>query len=283
MIAVNHNSINWVLTRSLEVSGDSHVEILLQHSICPVLFHLGGVKFVFFLVDEAQMSGQTSFVVLNADNISTGPVIQKCSLTSSNYYSLTSPAGSLFISLLEELPDRLSGFLLLTAARALSSHLASLTVITSYLIVHMSWLIIDRSWLTVDRSWLVTDQLWLVIDRSWLNIDWSWLIVESGSLCEVSAGRRPQDCLSKDWEIFSVQCHQTNLSLALIAARLASLSSSVAVSAGSLKSVRSVVSGETELTLPPLTTIIFYSQPLALRIRFMFVFFDWNVIAGNVF
>merc|ERR1719210_3235304 len=99
MIAVNHNSINGVLTRSLEVSGDSHVEILLQHSICPVLFHLGGVKFVFFLVDEAQMSGQTSFVVLNADNISTGP------------------AGSLFISLLEELPDRLSGFLLLTAAR----------------------------------------------------------------------------------------------------------------------------------------------------------------------
>ena len=179
MIAVNHNSINWVLTRSLEVSGDSHVEILLQHSICPVLFHLGGVKFVFFLVDEAQMSGQTSFVVLNADNISTGPVSQKRFI---NKFKLLFPdltcrfpfyfpprrtaRSSLWVSLVDR---RQSSFVSPGLARCHYELFDCSHVLVDYWPVLVDcWPVLVGYWPALVGYWPVLIEYWLVLVDCWV-------------------------------------------------------------------------------------------------------------------
>ena len=62
-----------VRRHSLKVSWNPHIQIFLQHSICPVLVHFCRVKLVFSLMNEAQMSGQAALVVLNPNNIATSP------------------------------------------------------------------------------------------------------------------------------------------------------------------------------------------------------------------
>ena len=62
-----------VRRHSLKVSWNPHIQIFLQHSICPVLVHFCGVKFVFSLMYEAQMSCEATLVVFYSNNIATSP------------------------------------------------------------------------------------------------------------------------------------------------------------------------------------------------------------------
>ena len=102
------------------------------------------------------MSRKTTFVVLYAHDVA------------------ASPAGSLLISLLKKLPDRLPGFFLLTSTGALPSDFA----------------FVERSLASLASSVIV---------------DLSGLIVELGRLCEVSAGSCSQDCLSKIEKLSPIQ------------------------------------------------------------------------------
>ena len=56
----------------LQVGRHPHVEVFLEHPVCPVVLHLGGVHLVLPLVHQGQVPGQPAFVILTADNVATG-------------------------------------------------------------------------------------------------------------------------------------------------------------------------------------------------------------------
>ena len=66
----------------LQISWNPHIQIFLQHSICPVLGHFCRVKLVFSLVYETQMSCEAALVVFYSNNIATCPTQQMQSLVS---------------------------------------------------------------------------------------------------------------------------------------------------------------------------------------------------------
>ena len=64
--------INLKQTFDLQVGRHPHVEVLLEHPVCPVVLHLGGVQLVLPLVHQGEVPGQPALVVLTADNVATG-------------------------------------------------------------------------------------------------------------------------------------------------------------------------------------------------------------------